>query len=115
MLDDHATDSNRKKMLGMATTLCAKYREALELSTQLGKHHTELTATFGQQAVERWEDEVSAAESLRLADVKVMDMYATQASALALALALASGSASSLVQSAVEEWIDFAIIFEQMQ
>jgi hypothetical protein len=47
MLDD-ATDSNHKKMLSMTATLCSKYREALEISTQLSKHHMELTATFGQ-------------------------------------------------------------------
>jgi hypothetical protein len=38
----------------------------------------ELIATFSQQAVGRWEDEVASAESLRLGDVKVMDMYSTQ-------------------------------------
>ena len=50
---------------------------------------------------------MTTAESLRLTNVKVMDMYGTQGSASALA--------STLVQSAVEEWIDFAIVFEQMQ
>jgi hypothetical protein len=107
MLDDHATDSNHKKMLSMTATLCSKYREALEISIQLGKHHMELTATFGQQAVGRWEDEVASAKSLRLGDVKVMDMYSTQGQA--------SAAAATSVQSAVEEWINFAITFEQMQ
>jgi hypothetical protein len=79
----------------------------------------ELTATFGQQAVGRWEDEVASAESLRLGDVKVMDMYSTEgqalAAALALAVALALAAAATSVQSAVEEWIVFTITFEQMQ
>jgi hypothetical protein len=52
-----------------------------------------------------------------------MDMYATQISEAAAAagsgLASAPGAASSLgmapVQSAVEEWIDFAILCQQMQ
>jgi hypothetical protein len=56
---------------------------------------------------------VASAESLRLEDVKVMDMYSIQG--LAVAAALASGAAATSVQSAVEEWIDFAITFEQMQ
>ena len=151
MLDDHTTDSNHKKMLSMTSTLCSKYQEALEMSTQLGKHHAELTATFGQQATEKWEDEVTSAESTRLADVRVMDMYATQGMGTGIAAGSASGglasaseirgsgtgtgatetgmgetgkgassgsassSTSTSVQSAVEEWIDFAIIFEQMQ
>src|SRR3981189_766087 len=146
MLDDHASDSNHKKMLSMTSTLCSKYQEALEMSTQLGKHHAELTATFGQQVTEKWEDEVTSAESTRLADVRVMDMYATQGMGTGIAAGLASGglasaseirgsgtgtgatetgmgetgkgassgsassSTSTSVQSAVEEWIDFAII-----
>jgi len=108
MLDDHATDSNHKKMLGMTVTLCSKSREALEMSTQLSKHHAKLTAAFSQQAIEQWEDEVTAAELLWLTDVKVMDMYAMWG----LGLGLASPKASTRVQSVVEEWIDFAIIFE---
>ena len=114
MLDDHATDSNHKTLLGMTVRLCSKSQEAWEISTQLGQHHVELTAAFGQQAIERWEDEVTSAESLRLTNVKVMDMYATQGFTSASS-ALASGPALALVQSPVEEWIDFAIIFEQMQ
>jgi len=113
MLDDHATDSNHKKMLGMTAMLCAKSQEALEISTQLGKHHANLTAAFGQQAVERWEDEVAAAESLRLTDVKAMDIYATRGSEAGVGAGEAPAPAP--VQSAVEEWIDFAIIVQQMQ
>jgi hypothetical protein len=115
MLDDHATDSNHKKMLGMTAMLCAKSQEALEISTQLGKHHADLTAAFGQQVVERWEDEVTAAESLRLKDVKAMDIYATRGSGAGAGAATPAGAAPAPVQSAVEEWIDFAIIVQQMQ
>jgi Kyakuja-Dileera-Zisupton transposase len=115
MLDDHATDSNHKKMLGMTVTLCSKAREALENSTQLGQYHAGLTAAFGQQAIERWEDEVMAAETRRLTDISVMDMYATHISEAAAGSGSAIPSATALVQSAVEEWIDFAILFEQMQ
>jgi hypothetical protein len=56
---------------------------------------------------------VASAKLLRLGNVKVMDMYSTQG--LALAVALASEAAATSVQSAVEEWIDFASTFEQMQ
>jgi hypothetical protein len=105
-------------MLSMTVRLCSKSQEALEISTQLSQHHAELMAAFGQQAIERWEEQVTLAESLRLTNVKVMDMYATQGSGSATSgsgPASASASASTLVQSAVEEWIDFAIVFEQMQ
>ena len=60
---------------------------------------------------------MTTAEFLRLQDVKVMDVYATWGleSAPAQASALASSAASTLVQCVVEEWIDFAMVFEQMQ
>ena len=125
MLDDHASDSNHKKMLSMTATLCSKSHEALDVSMQLGKHHEALTAAFGQQATEKWEDEVTAAESDRLTDLNVMDMYGTQglgsdaATAPGAGSGAASASASASVpasaQSAVEEWVDFAILVEQMQ
>jgi hypothetical protein len=126
MLDDHATDSNHKKMLSMTVTLCSKSREALENSTELGQYHAELTAAFGQRATNQWEDEVVAAETQRLIDIRVMDMYATHISETAVGTgssdtatgagsALPSASATALVQSAVEEWIDFTILFEEMQ
>jgi len=115
MLDDHATDSNHKKMLGMTAMLCAKSQEALEISTKLGKHHANLTAAVGQQAVKRWEDEVAAAESLRLTDVKAMDIYTTRGSGSAAGVGPGVGSAPAAVQSVVEEWIDFAITVQQMQ
>jgi len=48
-----------------------------------------------------------------------MDMYATQISEAAAAAGSGSGVASSSatapVQSTVEEWIDFAILCQQMQ
>ena len=138
MLDDHATDSNHKKMLGMTLSLCSNHREALEMSTHMTKYYMELTRTIGQQAVQQWEDEVSAAEAQRLADVKVMDVYATRAvnevtplgsagSALTThsatvtqlatvtRLATAVASASTSVPSAIEQWVEFAIFIEEKQ
>jgi hypothetical protein len=118
MLDDHTTDSNHKKMLSMTVRLCSKSCEAMEILAQLGNHHVELMAAFGQQAIERWEEEVTRTELLRIMNIKVMDMYGTQGSA---SVSSGSGRGSglglglALIQSAVEEWIDFAIIFEQMQ
>ena len=47
MLDDHASDSNHRKMLSMMAMLCSKSQDALEVSTQLGKLHEELMAAFG--------------------------------------------------------------------
>lgn len=115
MLDDHATDSNHKKSLNMPDTLCVKYREALKTSVALSKHHAALTATFGQQAVDVWEQQVLAAEAVRLTNIKSMDIYATQGSAAEAAAASAPAAAPIPSQSAAEEWIDFAIIVQEMQ
>jgi hypothetical protein len=37
-------------------------------------------AAFGQQAIERWKEEVTRAELLRITNIKVMDMNGTQGS-----------------------------------
>jgi hypothetical protein len=57
------------------------------------------------------EDAVMATEVLRLADVTVMDIYAMQAFPLGSALAMAL----TLLQSVVEEWIDFTISVQVRQ
>jgi hypothetical protein len=67
--------------------------------------------TVGNQAVHHWEDVVMGAEALRLADVTVMDIYTMQASPSGLALT----TALTLLQSAVEEWIDFTISVQERQ
>jgi hypothetical protein len=53
-LDDHATDSNHKKSLGMVSTLCRGYRHAVEMLAHAKTYYQNLTDQAGQPAVEKW-------------------------------------------------------------
>jgi hypothetical protein len=113
MLDDHATDSNHKKLIGMAASLCARHMEASEMVSQTKKYYMQLSATVGHNAILTWEDEVLAAEAMRLADVTAMDIYAAR---VADQESIASGPAPAPENmTSIEHWIQLAIMVEEKQ
>jgi hypothetical protein len=118
MLDDHASDSNHRKALGMADSLCKRHLEASTLVRQTQTYYTEVTAAVGQQTSEAWEREILAAEHTRQENVKAMDIYAArvpgQAPAVGLAPAVRPGPAPAK-STAAEDWIQFALMIEERQ
>ena len=124
MLDDHACDSNHKKMLSMTQNLRAKYMDATVMSSQTDLYYLDITRTVDHLTLKVWEDEVKDAESRRGNDIKVMDVYAARlADRLAgdplldsgSGSAAASGSGSSTTLAPVEQWIQFALVVEETQ
>ena len=128
MLDDHACDSNHKKMLSMTENLRVKYMDATTTSSQTDLYYLDVSRTVDQSTLTAWEDEVKAAEASRRIDIKVMDVYAARlpdqlgignssASASAMATATTSQSASRSVTEygAIEQWMEFALIVEENQ
>ena len=128
MLDDHACDSNHKKMLSMTENLRVKYMDATTTSSQTDLYYLDVSRTVDQSTLTAWEDEVKAAEASRRIDIKVMDVYAARlpdqlgignssASASATATATTSQSASRSVTEygAIEQWMEFALIVEENQ
>ncbi|KAF8814120.1 hypothetical protein BYT27DRAFT_7250341 [Phlegmacium glaucopus] len=75
MLDDHASYLNHKKALGMPDALIARYLQASAMISQTEKYYIELMATVPEQSVQVWEEAILAAEAMRQADIKVMDIY----------------------------------------
>ena len=63
MLDDHACDSNHKKMLSMTENLRAKYMDATTMSSQSDLYYLEITRTIAESTFTAWEDEVKTAEA----------------------------------------------------
>ena len=51
MLDDHATDSNHKKTLGMVSTLCRSYHQAVDMLDHAKMYYQNLTNQAGTTAV----------------------------------------------------------------
>jgi Kyakuja-Dileera-Zisupton transposase len=77
-LDDHATDSNHKKAIGMVATLCRGYRHAIDMLAHAKVYYENLTTQAGERSVEMWTEEIERAENERRNNVKVMDIYAAK-------------------------------------
>ena len=52
-LDDHATDSNHKKTLGMVSNLCRLYRHAVDMLEHVETYYQNLTEQAGTFSVLR--------------------------------------------------------------
>ena len=123
MLDNHACDSNHKKLLAMTENLREKYMDATTTSSQTDLYYLDITRTVDQLTLTTWEDEVKVTEAKRGIDIKVMDVYAAwlpdqlgvgQRTATATATATATNS-ESMVSGPVERWMEFALIVEENQ
>ncbi|KAF8800874.1 hypothetical protein BYT27DRAFT_7023015, partial [Phlegmacium glaucopus] len=75
MLDDHAADSDHKKMLGMVTTLCKLNSTAINMLEHAQSYYQNLTVEAGQTAVEKWTSDIERAEEKRPLDITAMDVY----------------------------------------
>ena len=78
MLDDHATDSNHKKTLGMVSTLCRSYRQAIDMLDHAKTYYHNLTTQVGDTAVQQWTVDIEATETNCKYNVTVMDIYAAK-------------------------------------
>ncbi|KAF8802324.1 hypothetical protein BYT27DRAFT_7261107 [Phlegmacium glaucopus] len=78
MLDDHAADSNHKKMLGMVSTLCKSHRRAVDMLEHAQSYYKSLTIQGGPIAVDRWKQDIESAERSRPFDITAMDIYAAK-------------------------------------
>lgn len=78
ILDDHATDSNHKKNLGMVSSLCRSYRHAVDMLDHSKTYYQNLTDQAGRTMVEKWTDDIVAAEAKRKYDKTAMDIYAAK-------------------------------------
>lgn len=77
-LDDHATDSNHKKTIGMVSSLCRSYRHAIDMVEHAKTYYQNMTDCAGKTAVEMWTADIERAERDRRTNVEVMNIYASQ-------------------------------------
>lgn len=78
LLDDHATDSNHKKMLGMVSHLCKNYLKAIDMMEHAQEYFDNLTQQAGPIAVAKWNVDIEAAEGCRSHNLPAMDIYAAK-------------------------------------
>ncbi|KAF9030265.1 hypothetical protein BJ165DRAFT_1358900 [Panaeolus papilionaceus] len=75
-LDDHATDSNHKKILNMAESLIDKLRDARENANEHQAVFDDIDQRARDQDLTReWEIKIEEAEARRLERPEVMDIY----------------------------------------
>jgi len=111
LLDDHATDSNHKKMLGIVSSLYKNYQKATDMSAHALEYYENLTMQAGPIAVAKWEGDVMAAESARTSHRPVMDIYSAKLDPPATSQSAPLDPSSP----ALDRWMAFALIVEAKQ
>ena len=117
MLDDHACDSNHKKMLSMSETLHSRFMNANTMVDQTDAYYLDITGNVNREIYQIWEEEIRVAEAMCCWDIKAMDIYAAwlpdqlqdEQSSL-----LVSASVT-VIQTPLEHWIEFGLFIEESQ
>jgi hypothetical protein len=115
VLDDHACDSNHKKLLSITKSLCRRHREASDTVRNAEQHVHELSLAAGMQAVSQWTSTIERAERTRLANLAVMDVYGSQGPEDSAEDTTLSHPAPMRPRLAGEIWLDFALLIEEKQ
>jgi hypothetical protein len=112
MLDDHAADSNHKKMLGMVMTLCKSNSTAIDMLNHAQSYYQNLTMEAGSTAVEKWNIDIVRAEERRTEDITAMDIYAAKLDTDPPACRL---PAAGVAGSALRVWMELSLAVEEKQ
>lgn len=113
VLDDHACDSNHKKLLGMISVLCDRHLEAHTMADRSRHYFAELSAQVSLEMQQQWEDEVKGAEAMRLVNIAAMDIYGAQTAHHGENDQNADPADD--IDSHASRWIQFALMVEQKQ
>ncbi|KAF9471119.1 hypothetical protein BDN70DRAFT_820446, partial [Pholiota conissans] len=73
-LEDHTSDSNFKKTIGMATALCATYAKAQKNKKKALEYYDKLVSSVEPALVVEWDDQIEHAELQRTQKPSVMDV-----------------------------------------
>jgi hypothetical protein len=130
VIDDHASDSNHKKSLGMgqsdifgsqlytdslvALVLCDRFGQAKDMVHTTSEYYTQFTSTISAGALKKWTKEIESAESRRLEDPHAMDIMGAQQLEITADLAQ-SGFNSNRPTGAGSEWLNLALSIEEKQ
>lgn len=128
ILDDHACDSNNKKMLSMTNTLRSKYLDTKEMAIEAQENYSKIVQTIDPVTLRIWEQEIVHAEKDRVENSVAMDIYEAripsisgQTQTLASepvpghSSASESGPGPGPVNTPQEQWMEFALLVEETQ
>jgi hypothetical protein len=111
ILDDHATDSNHKKMLGIVKAISKNYFKSFDMSASANEYYDKLTNQAGPISVAKWEHDINEAEKSRNVNLPAMDLYAAKLKQAVIPQSATSNEGST----ALDRWMSFALIFEDKQ
>jgi Kyakuja-Dileera-Zisupton transposase len=112
MLDDHTSDSNHKKMLGIVSSICKLNQKAIDMFEHAQEYYDNLTMGAGPTAVDKWKNDIETAEKKRQFDVKAMDMYAAK---LTTDKEKNAEPAVGTSASALHQWMELSLAIEEKQ
>ncbi|PPQ94148.1 hypothetical protein CVT25_008016 [Psilocybe cyanescens] len=115
VLDNHATDSNYKKMLGMTKVLSTKYMDAIVMVGQTDAYFLEMSGDIAQATLNEWEDKIQSVEAMRLADIQRMDIYSAHVPDTMTDNTADIVGTEDGTNNAVRAWLRFALLIEEKQ
>ncbi|KAF8337253.1 hypothetical protein F5887DRAFT_890729 [Amanita rubescens] len=111
-IDDHATDSNFKKLLNIVSVLSNRHVQAVSMVGQAQTYFSGLTKSITENDLQQWETEIKHAESIRHNQPAAMDILGTRA----VDRQEPSASSNNVeVSYNSEMWIQLAIDIEEKQ
>lgn len=121
-LDDHACDSNNKKLLAMTDTLRDKYLDAKDMIIEVKDNYLKMVRTIDPVTLNIWEQEILKAEKSRGNNITAMDVYRAR---VPLSSLPGSGSDADsgpgpdtgpgIYLTPLENWMEFALLVEETQ
>ena len=116
VLDDHACDSNFKKMIGMTKFLCRQHKNATLNLEEADKYLAELTNDADDLAIQQWTKEIESAERTRLVNAADMDIYGARVGhTIREPTDPSSATGDAVPKSATETWLELALLIEEKQ
>ena len=128
IIDDHASDSNHKKALGMgkmlhftdtltmtiltATVLSDRFAMAREMVRESTAYFDQLSSPIHKSIKEEWEREIESAERHRFKDPSVMDVLGARDTE---STGIDRAPNQTLMQSSKHKWLHLALSIEEQQ
>ncbi|KAH9478281.1 hypothetical protein JR316_0008734 [Psilocybe cubensis] len=114
ILDDHASDSNHKKALGITKYLCRRHLESVKARETYRISFSNLTKAADPDALKLWTKQIEDAEARRLEDATVMDIYAAKRPGRTSSTNQESDCSTESL-TPIQSWIQFALLIEERQ
>ncbi len=132
VIDDHASDSNHKKALGIgnsalllspglliylvfvALVLCDRFGHAKDMVHKTSAYYAQFESTISPGALKKWTKEITSAESRRMKNPRVMDIIGAHLHQNNADPAQ-SESITNCYAGVGTEWLDLAFSIEERQ